>query len=484
MRVTVIGHSCLRIETRAGTILVDPWLSGSCYWRSWWHFPPSEEPDDEMLRPDWVYLTHHHFDHFHFPSMRRLDRRAKVLIPKFGVDVMAGEVTGLDFAPPHEMPHGKVIDLGDGVRIASYQYGFDDSVFVVAEDDHVVVDINDAKIRGSAVRRIAAVFGPPSVAFKSHSFAQSYPVLYDSQDPSQLRLISSQTYIADFHDVMSDLKPVHAVPFGSMVGFLHRESWPVNDHLVTPQAVIDGVAALGSIANTDVVTMAPGDSWSSDVGFDRSDFDWYVDRATHLDDLAAKHAPKLAEQARTEAGRTLDWPTFESHLGAFVRDVPRLFARRVIGRRFVFHVPSDVDTPYWWVSFADRAVGRSAGPPSDRSGITTVSEAVLADAMRDRILHVVHGSMRIHTDLAVDGVHSDLAFWGVLMMWELGYFPLRRIIWRPRVWFAAARRWRELLDQVPVLFDREPVDRFASRTGALNPISMSPCPPPEGYRNS
>ena len=62
MRVTVIGHSCLRVETRAGTILVDPWLFGSCYWRSWWHFPPSQEPDEEMLRPDWIYFTHHHFD--------------------------------------------------------------------------------------------------------------------------------------------------------------------------------------------------------------------------------------------------------------------------------------------------------------------------------------------------------------------------------------------------------------------------------------
>ena len=111
MRVTVIGHSCLRVQTRAGTILIDPWLSGSCYWRSWWHFPPTAEPDAEMLAPDYVYLTHHHFDHFHYPSMRRLDRRARVLIPRFGVDVMAGEVESLGFAV-RELPHGEIVDLG------------------------------------------------------------------------------------------------------------------------------------------------------------------------------------------------------------------------------------------------------------------------------------------------------------------------------------------------------------------------------------
>ena len=147
MHVTVIGHSCLRIKTRAGTVLIDPWLSGSCYWRSWWHFPPSTEPDEEMFKPDWIYLTHHHFDHFHYPSLRRMDRSAKVLIPRFGVDVMVDEVKSLGFESPQELVHGRVVDLGDGVRVASYQYGFDDTTFVVAEDDNVVIDINDCKIR-------------------------------------------------------------------------------------------------------------------------------------------------------------------------------------------------------------------------------------------------------------------------------------------------------------------------------------------------
>ena len=92
MKFTVIGHSCLRIETSGPTILVDPWLLGSCYWRSWWHYPTVAEPSPEVLAPDFVYLTHHHFDHFHFPSMRRIDRDAHVLVPKFGVPTLADEV--------------------------------------------------------------------------------------------------------------------------------------------------------------------------------------------------------------------------------------------------------------------------------------------------------------------------------------------------------------------------------------------------------
>ena len=77
MKFTVIGHSCLRIETSGPTILVDPWLFGSCYWRSWWHYPTVAEPAPEVFEPDYVYLTHHHFDHFHFPSMRKRRPRTR-----------------------------------------------------------------------------------------------------------------------------------------------------------------------------------------------------------------------------------------------------------------------------------------------------------------------------------------------------------------------------------------------------------------------
>lgn len=466
MRVTVIGHSCLRAETKAGTILVDPWLSGSCYWRSWWHFPPTQEPTPEVLAPDYVYLTHHHFDHFHYPSMRRLDRSAQVLIPRFGVDVMAEEVVGLGFERPRELVHGRVLDLGQGVRVASYQYGFDDTAFVIAEDDQVVVDVNDCKIRGRALDQLVDDFGNPALACKSHSFAQSYPALYDSDDPGQLTLVSAKTYLDDFHDVMSRLRPRYAIPFGSMVGFLHPDSAPLNAHLITPGAVVEGVAERGGIDGTEVVTMAPGDVWDSETGFDRSEFDWYTNRDEHLAELARKYEPKIAARTAEEAGVRVEWRDFDAHFGRLVREVPRVFARRLSPRPFVFFVPSDADTPYWWVSFRSRSVGRSATLPEHASGLTTVPEAVLSDAIRDRITHILHGAMRIHTRLEPGGVQSDLGFWGVVMMWELGYLPLRRSGRHPRLWFAMARRWREFLDQAPSVIARNPVDHLAERFGA------------------
>lgn len=130
---------------------------------------------------------------------------------------MAGEIESLGFTRPRELPHGKIIDMGSGVGVASYQYGFDDTSFVVAENNATIIDV---KPRGRALSQIAKAFPRPAMALKSHSFAQSYPVLYDADDQADLRLVSPDTYINDFRDTMAALRPRYAIPFGSMVGSL------------------------------------------------------------------------------------------------------------------------------------------------------------------------------------------------------------------------------------------------------------------------
>jgi UDP-MurNAc hydroxylase len=451
MKFTVIGHSCLRIETSGPTILVDPWLFGSCYWRSWWHYPTVAEPTADVFAPDFVYLTHHHFDHFHFPSVRKIDRAAQVLVPKFGVPTLAEEVRNLGFDDVMEMPHGQVVQLAPGVRAASYQFGADDSVFVVADGEHVLVDVNDSKIRGQTIERILAEFGRPTFVLKSYSFAQSYPVLYTADDPADLELVTRETYLDNWISVVDTFNPEYGVPFGSMVAFLHPESRPANEHLITPSEVVSTFEKEHPRSDTAAVQMDPGDSWSSETGFHRAECDWYADRAGHLDELAAQVAPKLADQDEKERGVALDFAIFADYFTSFMRALPRgLLGRVVLRRPVVFEVASS-PLPYWVLDFSRRAVYRLSAPPPETASIVTVNEAVLADAIEKRLVHVVHGSMRIRVHLRPGGVADDLMFWGLIVPWELGYLPVRRslslrlaeVAWRRRAegfeWGSAAR---------------------------------------------
>jgi len=315
MRFTVIGHACLFIETGAERILVDPWLSGSCYWRSWWHFPPNTPVRPEFLDADYVWLSHHHFDHFHYPSLRRVSKHAQVLIPRFGVDVMRHELDDIGFTRVTELVHGDVLTLPSGTRLASYQYGPDDSAVVVERDGVVLADFNDCKIKGPAVRPMLKTFGAPTFLFKSHSFAQAYPNCYDIADPADAQLMTREDFLDTFLDALRELRPTYAIPFASMVAFLHPESRQCNVYAVRPPEVAAAAAASDAGAATRTVLMVPGDTWSSDAGFTLQPNDYYEQQDQWIERLAQGAGPKIRQEEVDERAMTLAFPAFERHFG-------------------------------------------------------------------------------------------------------------------------------------------------------------------------
>ena len=340
MRFTVIGHACLYIETGRERLLVDPWLSGSCYWRSWWHFPPNTEVLPEFLDPDYVYLSHHHFDHFHYPSLRRISKNARVLIPRFGVDVMRHELDQLGFKDVTELPHGQTTTLSSGTRIASYQYGPDDSALVVERDGIVLADLNDCKISGPAAGPMLKTFGPPTFVFKSHSFAQAYPNCYEMEDPADAELMTREDFLETFLDAIRKLRPKHSIPFASMVAFLHPESRQCNVYAVRPPEVVEAVNKSDVAADTKTVLMVPGDRWSSESGFELKPNDYYARQDEWIERLAQEYEPKIRQEEADERNDAADLRAVRALLRRCPRVVPRLIWL-VLKRPMVFCVPSD-----------------------------------------------------------------------------------------------------------------------------------------------
>lgn len=54
MKFTILSHAGLEVESDGRSLVIDPWLVGSCYWRSWWNYPPPRELI-RRLRPDFIY---------------------------------------------------------------------------------------------------------------------------------------------------------------------------------------------------------------------------------------------------------------------------------------------------------------------------------------------------------------------------------------------------------------------------------------------
>jgi hypothetical protein len=182
-----------------------------------------------------------------------------------------------------------------------------------------------------------------------------------------------------------------------------------------------------------------------------------------LDECAQIAAPAIAREMHEESERALSYDVFAEFFGRFVRAVPRLAARLAVPRPVAFFVDGDAE-PYWVVDVRRRQVVRSVAPPDDVASIIQVPAGVLADAIDNNIVHYVHISMRYRTHLLADGASADLAMWSLLLVWELGYLPLRRLF-RPRMIAVGWRRRAEILSAIrTVLFRRgSVVDRMSGQ---------------------
>ena len=113
MKFTIISHACIYIEFEGIKLLIDPWIIGSCYWRSWWNYPKVNPKLIEDLRPTHIYITHLHWDHYHGPSLRKFEKfNPQIIFPKHFNKRMLGDCKrDFKFTNTIEIDHGKEYKL-------------------------------------------------------------------------------------------------------------------------------------------------------------------------------------------------------------------------------------------------------------------------------------------------------------------------------------------------------------------------------------
>lgn len=81
MKTTLIGHACLLFESRETTLLSDPCLFSLHFEELNYYFPRVDIHRDKFPRPDVVYLSHRHQDHFDIRTLAYLPKDLKILCP-------------------------------------------------------------------------------------------------------------------------------------------------------------------------------------------------------------------------------------------------------------------------------------------------------------------------------------------------------------------------------------------------------------------
>tara|TARA_Y100000590_G_scaffold468016_1_gene649007 strand:- start:444 stop:1730 length:1287 start_codon:yes stop_codon:yes gene_type:complete len=112
MKIKYIYSACLEIDCDGFKVLTDPWFTEGIYDGSWYQFPKID-PFKYITKPDLIYISHIHPDHYDPVFLRKLIQKygeIPILIPDLKHNFLQrkGKFDGLDLEPSRHFKNSKI----------------------------------------------------------------------------------------------------------------------------------------------------------------------------------------------------------------------------------------------------------------------------------------------------------------------------------------------------------------------------------------
>jgi UDP-MurNAc hydroxylase len=284
MDFKILGHASLYIKSDNYSIVIDPWLLGSCYWRSWWNYPTASYDEIEMANVDAVVISHIHWDHWHGPTLKRLFKGKRIITPDEPGMRSRKDLKAIGFKDIECVPHGKTISVGD-IEITLYQFGLflNDAAIVIRTGGVTILNANDAKIAGWSLEHLIKKHGKIDFAFRSHSSANAR-INYKIDDQEEDFVADDRNhYFRSFQLFMDAVSPNYAIPFASNHCHLHDETLHFNNYISNPLELREYCKSHSStVQHWQLKVMLPGSEWNSKSGFNLKSEDPFINKQKNL----------------------------------------------------------------------------------------------------------------------------------------------------------------------------------------------------------
>lgn len=319
MKFKIISHACIYIEHLETRLLIDPWILGSCYWRSWWNYPNPSRELIESLKPTHIYITHLHWDHYHGPSLRKFENlKPKIIFPKhFNKRMVSDCLRDFNFQQISEIDHGKNYKIGDDFFITSYQFNpiNVDSSIVIEADDVSILNCNDAKVFGLSLNQLLSNHKKFDFVLRSHSSASPIPHCIRGSNPEKSSR-SPIEYANDFISFGKATKGKYLIPFASSHFYLHPKTKKFNKFYSDPKFVQQTFYQKTN-NNQHCVLMPSGSSWSKENGFELINHDYSLINK-HIKESIEENKTKLETYLKKESKSLLNKNAFKKYYTKFL----------------------------------------------------------------------------------------------------------------------------------------------------------------------
>lgn len=311
LEVTMIGHACLRITGRFGTLLCDPWfLNEPIFDCTTWRFPAAVVPPDELTRDlHYLFITHAHEDHFHIPSLDHLPRDVQVLLPEYdhhpGLRAQTIERTlrALGFSRIRKLRSWETFELAQGVPLTvipaakTRTHDWENAGFVIDHPGCRLINMNDNIGDAELYAEVHARWPHFDIGFVQAGGVSMFPGCYRMPLEEMRAAALSRQFNPAYQKAMVDgLSLDRIVPFAADFCWLDDRYFHCNwANRGTPLVFQEWIQRDYPPNQPEVVVMYPSDTWSVPTGLTRHhpEIDW----ANYLDEIAkvkTRFADKVA----------------------------------------------------------------------------------------------------------------------------------------------------------------------------------------------
>jgi UDP-MurNAc hydroxylase len=304
MRVTLVADSCFLFEHAGIRLLTDPWIGTAIAGGAWIQYPRPVITAEQVGRLDYIFISHIHEDHCDLPTLRALDRNARIILmdrrPNFVENFL--RYHRLQFREVINIPLRKHHDIGNNMSFE----------VVEADPAHTLNHLVDSALLihydGKSI--YFANDNPPYAAIdeylKRYRFelallppvgGSGYPAFYDSLSDDRKRIRANEIIQGYHEELLQCLRRLKPRLFGCAANghVLSGENAHLNEFMSWPQSACSPYRYVSErLTTADAfrpILLQPGDSTTleTDAG---ADFDaaarFYDNRAARAEFIRTK----------------------------------------------------------------------------------------------------------------------------------------------------------------------------------------------------
>lgn len=234
MVLTLVSHASVLVREGNTSILVDPWLIGDAFNDSWALLCPPAEIDWKEI--NYIYITHEHPDHCHFPSLKSIPddnkKNIEILLSFHASPRLRNALEKLGFKV-RELGLHRWIGLNKDLSVLVGSVGTMDSFIAIKSllDDKVILNMNDCILSDSHMKRIKRMVGEVDILLTQFSFANWVGNDRDYGDEAGRK-------IAQVRRQGSIFEPRWIVPFASFIYFCSEDNFRQNAWANKPSSLV------------------------------------------------------------------------------------------------------------------------------------------------------------------------------------------------------------------------------------------------------